>query len=111
MASAAQLCMVVMEEGKTAVTTEGDEVVVTLGLVALQTGGHVVRVVDWVDGGYGTSGWVVSHPSAMRLRLDGARWGSGFATKGMGGPPAHLPYPSSLRVLFNEIMKRCLDPM
>ena len=40
--------VVVVEVGETVVATEGDEVVVTEVVVALQTARHLPRVHDWV---------------------------------------------------------------
>ena len=46
----------VTEEGEPAVAAEGDEVVVTLGLVTLQAARHVVRVRCCVSFRYTTCG-------------------------------------------------------
>jgi hypothetical protein len=43
--------VVVVEEGETLVTTEGDEVVVTEIVVTLQVARHVVRVIERFVGG------------------------------------------------------------
>ncbi len=75
---------VVVQVRETAVATEGDEVVVTFGLVTLKTAWHEVIV---------TSNILEAHPCAVRLRMNGApRVSVGF----MYGPPAMNGAPKML---------------